>query len=396
MSIFKKLIFLFFLSLFLMSIIGFWIDDINSKRVDDFTKEKYLKIVDDIFKNIENKSYIDNLITKYDLEKIPSLNRKNLKSIYKQDLTFGNLSILKDNSRDEYIIYIQYLDDNIILKSLNKEYLNDKIILDILIFLDIFALFAIFSYVIKLLLPLRIITKKIKSLASGDLSSRVDIYSNDEIGTLATSFNTMATSLESLILAKEELLRVIGHELRTPIAKGIFITEKIQNHKDKELLKKIFYDLQKLIDDMIELEKLNIITLNITQFSAETLIINSLDKLYISDESLVNLEIVEDFKIKGDLHYLSIALKNLIDNALKYAISFPIYIILDKNSITVSNKATKLEKDFNYYLEPFTQGPEQKGGFGLGLNIVKKIIDKHNLTLTHNYKDGLLSFNILF
>jgi two-component system OmpR family sensor kinase len=379
-----------------MSIIGFWINDINSKRVDDFAKEKYLKIVDDIFKNIENKNYVDHLITKYDLEEISSLNEKNLKTIYKQDLTFGNLSILKDNSRDEYIVYIKYLDDNIILKSINKEYLSDKIILDILIFLDIFALFVIFSYVIKLLLPLKRITKKIKNLASGDLSSRINIYSNDEIGTLATSFNTMATSLESLILAKEELLRVIGHELRTPIAKGIFITEKIQNHTDKELLKKIFYDLQKLIDDMIELEKLNIITLNITQFSAETLIINSLDKLYISDESLINLEITEDFKIKGDLHYLSIALKNLIDNALKYTISFPIYIILDKNSITVSNKATELEKDFNYYLKPFTQGPEQKGGFGLGLNIVKKIIDKHNLTLAHNYKDGLLSFNILF
>ena len=58
MSIFKKLTILFIISFVLMTVIGLWIDNINSKKVDNFAKEKYLKVIDDIFKNIENDKVI--------------------------------------------------------------------------------------------------------------------------------------------------------------------------------------------------------------------------------------------------------------------------------------------------------------------------------------------------
>ena len=47
-----------------MSIIGYWTDSINSKRMDNLVKEKYLKVIEDIFRNIENKNYINSLIEK--------------------------------------------------------------------------------------------------------------------------------------------------------------------------------------------------------------------------------------------------------------------------------------------------------------------------------------------
>ena len=84
----------------------------------------------------------------------------------------------------------------------------------------------------------------------------------------------------------------------------------------KELLKKIFLDLETLTNELIELEKLNITKLNITNFDAETLVIESLGKLYL-DESKIEVNMIENFKISADLYYLSIAIKNLIDNALK-------------------------------------------------------------------------------
>jgi two-component system OmpR family sensor kinase len=68
----------------------------------------------------------------------------------------------------------------------------------------------------------------------------------------------MASSLENLIKTREELLRDIGHELRTPIAKGKFAIEKIDDFSQKELLKKIFKDLEILTNELIELEKLNL------------------------------------------------------------------------------------------------------------------------------------------
>ena len=68
MSIFKKISFLFLISLTLMTIIGFWIDSINSKRVDNLVKEKYIKISNELFENIENKNQLTKIFDKYELE----------------------------------------------------------------------------------------------------------------------------------------------------------------------------------------------------------------------------------------------------------------------------------------------------------------------------------------
>jgi two-component system, OmpR family, sensor kinase len=124
------------------------------------------------------------------------------------------------------------------------------------------------------------------------------------------------------------------------------------------------------------------------------LIVESLGKLYLEDESKININILDDFKISGDLNYLSVALKNLIDNALKYAITYPIIIEANKNEISILNKGKKLSKEFEYYLKPFTQELAQRDGFGLGLSIVNKIIDKHNFKLDYSYENEFNIFKI--
>ena len=377
-----------------MSIIGYWTDSINSKRMDNLVKEKYLKVIEDIFRNIENKNYINSLIEKNYLVKLEEFTKTNEETIYKQTYTFGQIEILKKIFDDEFIIKIDYLDDSFVFKTPNEQNLNDKTILNILVFLDIFILLLIFLYILKLLNPLKTITNEIENFAKGNLSTRIDINSKDEIGILANSFNTMASSLENSIKTREELLRDIGHELRTPIAKGKFAIEKIDDFSQKELLKKIFLDLETLTNELIELEKLNITKLNITNFDAETLVIESLGKLYLDDESKIEVNMIENFKISADLYYLSIAIKNLIDNALKYATSYPITIEVNKNRISILNKGEKLSKELEYYLKPFTQELSQRDGFGLGLSIVKKILDRHNFRITYEYKDHSNIFRI--
>ena len=379
-----------------MSVIGFWTNNINSKRMNKLVQEKYQTIIDDILKNIENKNYINTILSKNNLKTLKELPNSSNQIIYSQDYTFGKIEILKEIFDNEFLIKINYLDEEYILKTPDEENLNEKNILNFLVFLDIFVLFLIFLYILTLLSPLKKITKQITNFANGELSSRININSKDEIGILANSFNKMATSLENSIKTREELLRDIGHELRTPIAKGKFAIEKIDDFSQKELLKKIFIDLETLTNELIELEKLNLTKLNLSTFSAETLIIESLGKLYLEDESKIEIHINEDFKISGDLYYLSTALKNLIDNALKYATSYPIIIETNKNEISISNKGTKLSKELEYYLKPFTQELSQRDGFGLGLSIVKKIMDKHGFQVDYSYKNEFNSFIINF
>lgn len=394
MSILKKISVLFVISFILMSIIGLWIDNINSKRIDDLIKDKYIKVANELFVNIDNPNQIHTIIHKYQLKKYEMESDETYHSLFMEKHTFGFISIKKESHENEFILHIQYLDEEVILITKDLENFNDRNILNILIFIDIVVLCLIFLYILKLLSPLKIITSKIKDFSDGNLNSRININSNDEIGVLSNSFNQMASRLESLIKSREELLRDIGHELRTPIAKGKFAIEKIDSSSQKELLKRIFLDLEVLTNELLELEKLNSTKLNFTTFSAETLILESLSKLYLEDESQIKIKIKENFTITADLHYLSIAIKNLIDNSLKYAIKFPIEITVNRNEIYISNYAPKLSKEINYYIKPFTQESFQRNGFGLGLSIVNKIIKKHNFNLSYMYKEGRVIFII--
>lgn len=396
MSIFKKISILFFLSISVMLIIGFWTDNINNKRLNKLIQEKYLALVENIIENIENETLLDKFLKEHHFKSLKKSSDKDFETLYSSKYDFGKVEIIKESFEDEFIILIDYFDKKYIFKAPDEKNLNEKYILNFLVFLDIFLLFLIFLYIFKLLSPLKIITKEITNFANGNLSTRINIKSNDEIGTLAKTFNTMASSLENSIKTREELLRDIGHELRTPIAKGKFAIEKIDDFSQKELLKKIFKDLELLTNELLELEKLDLTKLNKTTFDAETLIIESLGKLYLDDESKINILIDENFKIQGDLYYLSIAIKNLLDNALKYTNHLPIIIEIDKNQISILNKGEKLSKEFEYYLKPFTQELSQRDGFGLGLSIVKKVIDRHDFSLSYSYENDFNIFKINF
>jgi len=393
MSIFKKISILFFTSLTLMIIIGIWTDNINSKRIDKLIKEKYVKVANNILENYDNKAKIDKILKNHNLKKIKE-KPKNSQTLFFKEFTFGHILIAKKSFEDEFIVEINYLDEKYLLKTQDEDNLKDKMILNGLVFLDIFVLVLIFLYLIKLLMPLKNISLEISKFANGDLTRRLNVKSKDEIGQLSIAFNKMASTLEELIKTRQELLKDIGHELRTPIAKGKFAIEKIEDFSKKELLKTIFNDLELLTNELIELEKLNSKELEHSTFNIETLIIQALNKLYIENENLISIDIQKNFLIEGDLYYLSMALKNLIDNALKYAISYPIEIKVINKEIHIINSAKQLTKNLEYYFKPFTQELSQRDGFGLGLSIVQKILKKHNFKISYKYKNEKVNFII--
>ena len=395
MSIFRKIALLFIVSFILMGIIGFWTDKINTSKIDNIIKEKYVNFLEHVLSTENDQEKLIKIFENNRFKIKRDFHMSSSETLFHQKYDFGEISVHKISFDDELYIKLKFENDEYILKTPDEEDLRDKTILNFLICIDVLVLLLIFFYIVKILSPIKNITKEITNFANGNLSARINIKkSDDEIGILANSFNQMATSLEKFIKTKEELLRDIGHELRTPIAKGKFAIEKIENENQKELLKKIFIDLETLTNELIELEKLELQKLELTTFSAETLILESLSKLYLEDESKIELNINEDFKITADLYYLSIAVKNLIDNALKYADELPIIVDINKNEIQVSNKAKELSKELEYYLKPFTQESTHRNGFGLGLSIVKKIIDKHQYKLSYKYIDGYVVFKI--
>jgi two-component system, OmpR family, sensor kinase len=399
MSIFRKITILFLISFSLMIVIGYQMDKINTQRVEALITQKYLQDAKEIFLLLatSNSKQTEKKLQTLNLTRLDKQTDRSMQIILKQAHSFGELQILK-TTKSKYILFIRYMDDSILLidNQLQKSF-QEEWLLNILVVFDILVLIIIFLIILKILSPLKELISKMQNFTQGQYLSPIEVKSNDEIGNVATTYNTMAKNIQTLITSREEFLRDISHELKTPISKGLFAVETLESSASKAIIQKSFTELERLSAELLEIEKLHAVDeVKKDVFKVETLVLEALSRLILEDESIIHIDIRNNFSITGDLNYLSLALKNLIDNAIKYASEYPVYIIVDENGVLVKNKGDKLTHDISYYLEAFTQEEDSRSskGYGLGLNIVKKILDKHQMDLSYEYIDNYHIFSL--
>lgn len=279
----------------------------------------------------------------------------------------------------------------------------------------IFAGFIVFLGVGTLVKPLINLSIAARKVAEGNYSIYLEPYeTNDAIGQLVNDFNKMCKKLSQTEMLSNDFISSISHEFKTPIQSiygfANLLKEECTNSEHMEYLNRISE----------EAERLSLLSSNILQINRldNILDLNNKESYYL-DEQLrqsilvlenkwnvknINLNInLEKVKITAKQDMMKQVFINLLENAIKFTpIKGIINIILKKEKnnaiITIQDSGKGInEKEFNKIFEKFYKCDHSRNttGNGLGLSIVKRIIDLHNFNLTvQNAEEGGAKFII--
>ena len=265
-----------------------------------------------------------------------------------------------------------------------------------LVFGIVFLLIILlYLWVIRSLKPLSTLKNKIKTFSEGNLDIDCSSNKKDEIAEVANEFNHAVTMIRELIQSRQLFLRAIMHELKTPIAKGRLVAEMINDEKNKARMHSIFERLNLLIDEFAKIEEITSknFKLSTKQYRITDLIEASTDLLMIENpKDVIELQIINDYSLEVDFQLFVLVIKNLLDNAIKYKTETKIIVQANSQKLAIVNKGPKLKEPMENYYKPFHTS---KQGLGLGLYIVKSILDIHHKKLDYRYENGENIFTIV-
>ncbi len=316
----------------------------------------------------------------------------NAKLLYVKESSFGRVRIFV--TKKAKYIYVQNYGYNLMLKDLKPKKYNQEIALFLLGLVSAIMIFIYITLTGKLL-PLRRLNREVKAFGEGNLDIELKNYGHDEIGKIARSFDIAIKSIKQHITSKNLFMRNMMHELKTPITKGRIVVETLEDEEDREILIRAFDRMNEIITELAQVEK---ITSKNVQHCIETVKFSTLVKgakalLLDQDDKIV--EEYRDFELQADVRLLTVAVKNLLDNGIKFSKDNKVTIRADKQKIEIISQSEALKEPLEYYIEPFSQGEKKVHGYGLGLYIVKSILDIHHYAFHYRHDGKNSVFSIL-
>ena len=285
-------------------------------------------------------------------------------------------------------LFFEKLDTQILIKDLESKNLTNSFY-TIFVFVSLLIVITIlYINTLKKLLPLKELKDKVINF--GDEKFDFDLSnssSKDEVTLLANEFKKSAQKLKNIKESRNIFIRNIMHELKTPITKGKFLLQLEKSDENIEKLKMVFNRLESLINEFATIEELisQNRVLEKKSYFLEDLLDNAKDILMIDDNCVKNS--YENIKLNVNFKLFSIAIKNLIDNAIKYSNDKKVEVLTQNEDILFVNSGKKLEGDFEKYLEPFYSKSSNES-FGLGLYIVFNILKANGYNLLYKYEDS--------
>jgi two-component system, OmpR family, sensor histidine kinase BaeS len=252
----------------------------------------------------------------------------------------------------------------------------------------------------RVLGPLTRMADITRKIASGDYAGRAPIRSHDEVGELGAAFNRMAESLQAVESLRKTLMINVAHELRTPLTNVRGYLEALLDEvapPTKEtflLLHEEALRLADLVESILRLAKADAARTDFhkTRVRIADLIDHALEVFrprFDAKRIRIKADLTDGALIlDADPDKLAQVVGNLLQNALQYTESGGTVRIStqstpDEIKIIFANSGGELsEKDLPFIFERFYRGEKSRsrehGGAGIGLAIVKELIEAHN------------------
>ena len=391
-----------FITLFVFIIISFGVLYKGSqKREELFNYKRSLDIAHSIKKELRGEKVITPEIEEYmrlmDFSIVKDKNKvlKNQDKHQKWKKHRRGQVISSFSLNTKSYLHLKNPSINILLLDTNES--NGFRTIIIFVFLSLLVAFILLYFnTIRKLKPLRKLKENIKNIGEEDFDIICASTKKDEISQLANEFDKSAKKLKALKESRNIFIRNIMHELKTPITKGQFLVQLPSTNENRESMQKVFYRLESLINEFASIEEL-ISTKNEIQIKEYYLydIIDNASDLLMSGEENIRKEF-EDMQIEVDFKLFSIAVKNLMDNGIKYSSDKKVTIKTKGSNIIFENRGEKLTSPLEEYCKAFSKSKNTRSSqsFGLGLYIVKHILDANQLLLRYEYENGMNRFII--
>ena len=236
--------------------------------------------------------------------------------------------------------------------------------------------------------PLRQLRKKIRDFGAGEMQTSFKMQGEDEIAIISNELENTRQKIRNLIESRTLFMRNIMHELKTPIAKGRISAEMLESEKQKARFQRIFLRMESLINEFALVEE---ISSGFTHAKSEEyrlidLIDGAIDMAMVENEC-VTQHVESNQKLLADFNLFSTAIKNMIDNAMKYSSDKHIMITTKEGEVWFESKGKRLKHALSYYVQPFTKDEAAQNSFGLGLYLVDAILHAHDMVLAYEYKE---------
>ncbi|MBO5927094.1 MAG: HAMP domain-containing histidine kinase [Clostridia bacterium] len=270
----------------------------------------------------------------------------------------------------------------------------------------------LFIFASKILLkPIDVLLDGLNKLEKGEYDTQIEIKA---IPKISNSFNSLAKELKNVQILRSDFINNFSHEFKTPIVsiKGLIGLMKNRNvTKEKQLE---YFDI---IDD--EINRLSLITTNVLHLSKldNQEILTEINEYNLSEQIRrcvllterqwrnKNLTIkvdFEEFKVRANEDMLKQVWINLLDNAIKFSYEnteIEIDVKKQNNTLAVSFKNHGVpisNEDKDKIFNKFYQADESyaKSGNGIGLSIVKKIIELHKGSVKLNSQTNKTEFTV--